>query len=234
MKASLVPAALAASLVVVVHLAIVSAQGSGGRPPAAAPTIPNGTNVAVIDIGYIFKNHNGFNAGIKQINTRGEELGGWVNQQKRELTTMRDKLKTYAAGSPEYAKMEEEITKKAAENDLQLRRDQQDLLNAEAKLYYDTYMEIEQAIAAFAQRARIGLVLRFNSEPVKPDDRGSVLQYINRPVVYHHRLDITKDILRELNIGTTPPAQPSAGGAAPRVSSQPPIPRPGTGTNKTR
>lgn len=233
MKVSLYPAAFVAGLIALSVGSVVHAQGTGGTArPTAPAAVPNGTNVAVIDIGFIFKNHNAFNARLKEINSRGEELEAWVKQQQRDLTNMRQKLQTYTAGSPEYAKTEEEITKLIAANDLTLRRQKTDLLNDEAQLYYNTYTQIEQVINAFAQRARIGLVLKYNSEPVKPDDRNSVLQYINRPVVYHHRLDITKEILAELNV-TAPAAsaQPPAGNAT-----RPQIPRSNGagGTTKNR
>jgi hypothetical protein len=48
---------------------------------------------------------------------------------------------------------------------------------------------------------------------MKPEDRASVLQGVNKPVVYQDRLDITQLVLNQLNAGATMPA--NGGGIAP-------------------
>jgi Skp family chaperone for outer membrane proteins len=202
---------------------------AGGAPPAATRSVPNGTNVAVVDVNHIFKNHNNFNTALISLNERGAELDAWVRTQQRELTNLREQLGNYKAGSPEYQQLEEKITKAIADNDLNLRRQRQDFLNDEARLYYETYAQIEQAITRFALARNIGLVLRHTREQPKVEDPKSVMQNINRFVIFNNGLDITDIILKELNAGTTPPpktnpatagaAQPGA--AAPRTSNQP-------------
>ena len=238
MRVSLYPAACVASLVVL-FTGMAAAQGPAGtaRPPAggaAAPAAargaPSGTNVAVVDINLIFKNHNIFNTELIALNERGAQIDAWVRTQQRALATLRDELGTYKAGSPEYQQLEEKITKTIADNDLNLRRQRQEFLSDEAKLYYETYAQIEQAITRFALSRNIGLVLRHTREQPKVDDPKSVMQNINRFVIFNNGLDITTIILTELNAGTTPPpkaATPAtAGGApaesvAPRTSAQP-------------
>jgi hypothetical protein len=51
----------------------------------------------------------------------------------------------------------------------------------------------------YAKRQQIGLVLRFNGEPVDPNRRDDVLREINKPVVCQDQIDITPDILALLN-----------------------------------
>jgi hypothetical protein len=75
-------------------------------------------------------------------------------------------------------------------------------------------------VANFARQNNISLVLRFSSEPIEPDDRNSVLQGINRAVVYQNQLNITGHVLKEINstpaggvpgrqaFGPTTPVQP--------------------------
>ncbi len=244
MRASLYPATCVASLLVVLSAGVVAAQGPAGttRPPAgggatpAAPSrpAPNGTNVAVVDISYIFKNHNRFNTALIALNERGAELDAWVRSQQRELTKKREELGTFKAGSPEYQQLEETITKAIADNDLNLRRQRQDFLNDEARLYYETYAEIEQAITRFALSRNIGLVLRHSNEQPKVEDPKSVMQNISRFVIFNNGLDITKYISEQLNAGTTRPPTASKTGAPPvDAIARPPVnTRPG-GT-KTR
>ena len=90
-----------------------------------------------------------------------------------------------------------------------------EFLEQEARVYYRVYREIEQTVAIFAQRNRIGLVLRFNGDEMKEDDRASVLQGVNRAVVYQQGLDITDLILKQCNINTVPAAPAPAPGTTP-------------------
>ncbi|HUE72991.1 MAG TPA: OmpH family outer membrane protein [Pirellulaceae bacterium] len=239
MRVSLYPATCVASLLVLSAGFAVAQDPAGtnrppigARPPAAAPTraAPNGTNVAVVDISHIFKNHNRFNAALIALNERGAELDAWVRNQQRELATKREELGTYKAGSPEYQQLEETITKAIADNDLNLRRKKQDFLSDEAKLYYETYGEIEQTITRFALSRNIGLVLRHSNDQPKVEDPKSVMQNISRFVIFNNGLDITEIILKQLNAGTTPPprANPTTAGGAPAEGiARPPATQPG-------
>ncbi len=234
MRVSLYPAACVASLLVL-SAGFVAAQGPAGasRPvTGAAPParqVPNGTNVAVVDINLIFKNHNNFNTALIALNERGAQLDAWVRAEQRKLANLRDQLGVLKQGSPEYQQLEEKITKAIADNDLNLRRQRQEFIADEATLYYETYAQIEQVIARFALQHNIGLVLRHTLEQPKVEDPKSVMQNINRFVIYQHRLDITQTILTQLNAGTTPPPKVNQGTAgstsandlAPKTSAQP-------------
>jgi hypothetical protein len=101
-----------------------------------------------------------------------------------------------------------------------------EFLEQEARVYYRVYREIEQSVGLFAQRNRIGLVLRFNGDEMKEDDRASVLQGVNRAVVYQQNLDVTEFILGDLNRGTTPPPTPGAAAGAQTANPNRQIPQP--------
>jgi Skp family chaperone for outer membrane proteins len=74
-----------------------------------------------------------------------------------------------------------------------------EFLEREAKVYYQTYLEVVDAVKYYAKRQNIGLVLRFNGEPVDPNRRDDVLREINKPVVVQDQIDITPDVLALLN-----------------------------------
>ena len=83
-----------------------------------------------------------------------------------------------------------------------------DFLEREAKVYYQTYLDVNKVVSEYATRHDIGLVLRFNGEPADPNHREGVLREINKTVVFQNRIDITPDILDLLNnasrIGSPP------------------------------
>lgn len=218
MRLSLCCAAVAAGFVLSAFAAPVLGQGlppgGGIRPaaPAAAPApTPSGTNVVVIDIAYVFKNHNRFNGMMNDIKKDIEQFEAFVKGEQQKGITKKDELITFKPGSLEFKQKEEELARLQSELQVQVGLKRKEFLEQEARVYFRVYREIEQVVAVFAQRNRIGLVLRFNGDEMKEDDRASVLQGVNRAIVYQQNLDITQLILDELNRfgpGVTPAPAP--------------------------
>lgn len=176
--------------------------------PAAAQT---GTNVAVIDIPYIFKNFTRFKQAIDDIKKDIDGYKEYVNEQQKLLRAETDKLELYKAGTKEYKDVEESIAKLKMGVQLESAKRQRDFMEREAQVYFNAYHEVEAAVADFATRNRIGLVLRYNGEEMDPTQRDSIMQGINRMIVYQNRLNITEIILEQLERGTPPtPAVPAA------------------------
>ena len=234
MRRSLVCATLVAGpLSVLALVATVSAQGpvpGAARPGAPAPASPpsvSGTSVVVIDIANIFKNHIRFNEKMKEIKAEIDAFEASIRGEQTKFNQKREALVQFQPSSAEYKKLEEELARMQSEVQVQVGLKRKTFLEQEAKEYYKTYKEIEQSVAVFAQQNRIGLVLRFNGEEMKADNRESVLQGVNKAVVYHDRLDITEWILRDLNRGATAsPAVPAGQPGAPagQMSRPPQIP----------
>ena len=164
----------------------------GARPPAgppaaaAAPAVA-GTSVAVIDIAYIFKNHVRFNG---QMNDMKRDIEAYDAAMRDETTKINKKQETMTAFNPnskEFKAADEELAHLKSDFQIKVAAKRREFLEQEAKVYYGIYREIEDAVAMFAQRNRIGLVLRYTGDEMKPDDRASVLQGVNKPVVYQDR-----------------------------------------------
>ena len=221
MRLSLVCATFVAGPLSVCFLAAQSAaqQGlppGGARPPVGPPAASApvaGTSVAVIDIAYIFKNHVRFNAQMNDMKRDIEAFDASIRGDQQNFAKKREALPTFNPSSKEYKAAEEELAHMKSDLDIKVAVKRREFLEQEAKVYYGIYREIEDSVAMFAQRNRIGLVLRYSGDEMKPDDRASVLQGVNKPVVYQDRLDITQHILNQLNAGATMPA--GAGGVAP-------------------
>ena len=175
---------------------------------ASAQSRPNGS-VAVVDVSYIFKNHNGFKQSMERMKDQVKAFEQTLKGKAEQLKTMREALEDFNAGSPEYKQREQDIARRQAQLQADTQLKQKEFLEAEARLYYKTYNLITKEIASFCAREGFSLVLRYNSEKINSEDRASVLQGVNRAVVYQRNLNITKAILARLN------------GASPRVSSKP-------------
>lgn len=215
-------AAVAACLVVPVALA-AQLFGQAGppvggppvRPAAPAAAAGAGTSVAVIDVAFIYKNHNRFNATMLDIKNDIEQFEAYVRKKQGEFKTLGEALGTYNAGSQEYRQKEEELARLQSDLQVEVGLKRKEFLQQEARVYFRVYKEIEGEVTTFAQRNGIQLVLRFNkTDDMKEDDRASVLQGVNRAVVFQQSRDITDIVLAKLNAGTNPPPT-TTGGAGP-------------------
>jgi Skp family chaperone for outer membrane proteins len=160
-----------------------------------------------------------------------------MESMKKEMETIETELKAdrekiaqqeqqrnqYNVGSAEYKKMDEEIARQMAEFNLKMGKLRKEFLEREAKVYYQTYLEVVDAVKYYAKRQNIGLVLRFNGEQPDPNRRDDVLREINKPVVVQDQIDITPDVLALLNRDQQSASQPSTARQGQTVPSQ--IPR---------
>lgn len=187
-----------------------------GAPPAATAPAPGGapvgTSVAVIDVAYIFKNHVRFNAQMNDMKRDIDAFDAQMRDESQKLQKKQEQMTSFAPTSAEFKKLDEELAHLKSDFQIRIQAKKREFLEQEARVYYGIYREVEDTVASFAQRNRIGLVLRFTADEMKPDDRATVLQGVNKPVVYQQNLDITSHILNQLNAGAT---MPPAGGAAP-------------------
>ena len=174
-----------------------------------------GTNVAVIDINFIFKNHARFKASMDDIKRDIETFEAHLRDQRTQITQQTETLKNLPAGSADYKNLEEQIANTHTTLQLDTNRKRKEILEREARVYYNAYKHIEEAVAMFADVNGIGLVLRFSSEDMDPTKRDSVLAGVNRPIVFQRQLNITAPILDQLNRNTPPPRQTDRGPQVP-------------------
>lgn len=213
-------------LSVLILAAPVMAQLTGrpGAPPAAASSQEAGTRVAVIDVAKIFKLHARFNAQMNGIKQEIEQFEAYIQGEQKKFNQLREALTSFSPGSVEYKQKETELARMQSEMQVSIGLKKKEFLEREARVYYNVYGEIEDSVQLFAQRFRIGLVLRYNGEEMNADDRNSILAGVNRAVVFHDPgIDITTHILAELNKGAVQPTQPQ--GTQPQIppTARPPI-----------
>jgi Skp family chaperone for outer membrane proteins len=210
----------------------------GGPPPYAAPqaVAPQGsqplyTSVAIVDIGYIFKNYPIFDQEMKQLKAAFDQADQETQAEQRKLQTQKEALAQFAQTSPEYKKREEDLSRAVAELQITVNGKKKTLAEQEAGIYFRVYKSVENEIAIFAQQNRIDLVFRFSSDEMKSDNPNSIMQGVSKPIVYYNRgNDITLAVLERLNRGQGPRST----GAGPSIGTAnrpgPIVPvRPGTG-----
>src|SRR4051812_19980460 len=186
----------------------VQAQAPMGANPAGANAAKY--NIAVVDISYIFKKHERFKTSMETMKKEMETIEAELKADREKIAGQEQQRNAFNPSSAEYKKMDEDIARQMAEFNLKMGKLRKEFLEREAKVYYQTYLEIVDAVTQYAKSQHIGLVLRFNGEPVDPNRRDDVLREINKPVVVQDQIDITPDVLLLVNRGAPPSGQPAA------------------------
>ena len=186
---------------------IATAQAPGG--PGFSPQMSSGPKIVLIDVNYIFKNHDRFKSMMNDMKNDVKQAEDTVNAEKTRVETLIKRRDEFSKGTNDYRVLDEDITRAKAEMAVKIQSQRNDFLQREAQIYHTVYQEILLATDYFCKQNGIDIVLRFNGDPVDPQRPDSVLQFINRPVVwYQPNVDITPVILKDLN---RTPINPAAG-----------------------
>jgi len=186
-------------------------------PAFGNPAAPSGppTHVAVIDVGYIFKNHAKFKAMMDRMKDEVMTAENGLKAERDRVNGLVEQLKGFNVGTPEYKKLEAEIANAQSQFNVTAQLQKKEFMDREAKVYLQVYTEIEKAVEQFAKTHRIAVVHRFDGESVDGSDRNQILRSITKPIVYlEPGIDITVDILKMLNTQAGVAAQPA--GVPPR------------------
>ena len=170
-----------------------------GQPQQVRPASPS-SHVAVIDVGYIFKNHARFKAAMDKMKDEVMAAENGLKAERDRINGLMEQIKGFNVGTPEYKKLEAEIAKAQGDFNVNAQLQKKDFMDREAKVYLQVYTEVEKAVEQFAREHRIAIVHRFDGEPVDNSDRNQILRGITKPIVYlEPGIDITPDILKMLN-----------------------------------
>jgi Skp family chaperone for outer membrane proteins len=175
------------------RLAVPLATGADEKPT----TKP--CDVAMLDIGKVFKEHFEFKKAMDALKAEMEEFQARGRAQQAELQQRAEAAKSLKEGSEPRLQEELKLAKMSAELKLESTVKQKQLMEAEAKLYHRIYAGICESSAAYAKSKGIRVVLRYNSEPINPDDRNSVLAGVNNGIIFQDQVDITEEIIRRVN-----------------------------------
>ena len=156
-------------------------------------------DIAVVNIASLVQQHRDFKQRIEIIRKQVGEANKQVAVRQAEIESVQRKLQRLRPRSPEHDETQLLLVRLETELKLSGDRQRQGFVKQEAVLYSDTYSEITAAIKRYAETNGIALVLRANHEPIDPNDQKSVLNAVNRVVVYHAQRDITDEILKVLN-----------------------------------
>ncbi len=165
-----------------------------------APTTAQAqTNVALVDIGMIFKSHPVFGQQLEGLRQEAEQFKAQTQQMKQDLLREAQGLQEYEPTSPEYKAEETRLAQKSAAKEVEQRNKMRDLMKMEAQLHFDTYNEIKAMISEYAQKQGVRMVMRYNSQEIDPAVPASIMQKVNSSIVFHtNQKDITQEIVGQI------------------------------------
>ena len=91
--------------------------------------------------------------------------------------------------------MEAEVEQKQARLRTSARQAEAELLNSEARVYYDTYLKMQTVVGDLAAKHSISLVVRFDGGQIDRASRPEVIKAVNRSVVFHRDIDLTNMVI---------------------------------------
>ncbi len=157
------------------------------------------TNVALCDVGLIFKNHPEFTQKLAALKQEADQFKVTANQVQQQLAQKAEILKQYEPGSAEFNQAETKLAQESAAIEIEQRDTMRKLMQNEAELHYETYVQVTQFIGDYCQENGIQLVLRYNSESTEPNNPQSIMQKVNGSVIYYqNRKDITPIIIQRI------------------------------------
>lgn len=205
---------------------------AGAAPPAAAPapqTQPAAgagrSSVAVLDLAKVFKEYNKYQIQRDQLTADLVAADEAAKQKGEQMRGMTEQLKQYVKGTPDYNKLESDITNLQADLQVQVQLQKRDFVQREAKIMHGTLMEVKKEVQYVAERYGVTLVIRSISEQADPGAPDQVLMQLEYPIVWaSSSIDITQMVVDQLNrnnpvqraASNTNPARPPATQAPPR------------------
>lgn len=180
-----------------------------------ATPAPAATRIAVVDVGYIVKNHPTIRqqqTAIKdQVKTAQEEL----IKRREALVKEAEQLKEFKEGSPQFNQLQERLANQEAQLKLDMVRKEKELDGVEATMAITFYQELQLLIKSVAEHNQIDLVLRSNREEPDLKQPATIQMALEKGVVFSKpSLDMTELILKMIQ-QQSPATQtaPSATGA---------------------
>lgn len=157
------------------------------------------TQVAIVDIGEVFKGHPAFTQQLEALKQEAEQFKASSLQLQQSLMQKAEAMKQYTPGSDNFKQAEASLAQESAAMEVDQRDKMRMLMQREAQLHFDTYAEVNKLIEKYCDQHGIQLVLRFNSEQMDTKNPATIMQRVNGSIIYHDQdKDITSQVIAQL------------------------------------
>ena len=196
------------------------------QPAAAAAPAALPVKIGLVDMARVFKEYNKFSD--MRASLQGEMEAALADAKKiaGDAEKVKEELKLLKPGSAEYIKRESDLAQLSSDFETKRKIANLNYQRKEAEIFQNIYVDAVDVIKLYAEHFKFSMVMRFNSADLDKSNPTSVVNGLNKLVIYHRpQDDITDAVIDYLNRKYTP-----TNPAAPRAAS---APTPG-GTGATR
>ncbi len=188
-----------ATTAAVAVLCVVSIFQPAFGQQTAEPALPH--KVGVIDMAYLFKNYKKFETLREDLKVEIQKSDQDAKRKAEQIKGLQEQMKQFKEGTPEYLDFEKRLAGSVAEFETFRKVAQRDFLRKESQVYKQVYLEVLDAVKAYAQHYKYTLIVRFNREDLASvDNPQQVLERMNQQVVFFRPSDdVTERVLRYLN-----------------------------------
>lgn len=202
----------------------VLAQAPAASPqvaPAGPQKIP--TSIALVDVGYILKNHPNMNANMEGIKAEMTQAQEEIESRRKALLADQENIaKTFEADSPQFKQKQESLISAESKLRVDFMGKEKEFAEKQASVIYKSYQSINNSIALVAKHYQYDVVLRYSREqnemdPKKPQ---TVNFGIQRDILYFNPgIDVTEVVLAVLKRDEPAAAAPAAASTGPNTRS---------------
>ena len=210
---------LAAVAAIVLSVGCMATDSYGQNPGLAAQPAAVRSQVALLDVGYVFKQNNHFKILKENLKNEMKLIDGRLKAKRDAIVEKAKSLKgdVLRVGSPDYKQLEAEVARSQADLQVEVQIMKKELMIKEAKIYHEVYTEIYQEVEAIAQAYGFVVVMQFNGKRANSESPQQVMQEISKPIVWHNSaLDITPEVLKRLNMRSAGTANSNSRQGIPR------------------
>jgi Skp family chaperone for outer membrane proteins len=172
---------------------LIAVTTSWADPPKSAGPI------AVLNVERVLKSYQPLQDRLTTLRHEVQELDKNVQLRQAESETVQHQLRKAPPNSPEFEKLQVQLSRLQTELRLFVERERRTLQKKEADAYVVGYREMEEEVKKHCRQQGIKLVIRQTEGSLTDERVEEVLKAVNRPVVYgDDEIDITDEIVQAL------------------------------------
>ena len=176
-------------------------------PAAAQQAAPAGpktgpTSIALVDVGYILKNHPNMDANMEGIKAEMTQAQDEIESRRKALLADQENIaKTFEADTPQFKQKQESLISAESKLRVDFMGKEKEFAEKQANVIYKSYQSINNSIELVAKHYQYDVVLRYSREqnqmdPKKPQ---TVNFGIQRDILFYNAgVDITEVVLAVL------------------------------------
>lgn len=169
-------------------------QQASGQVAARPP-------VAVIDVGYLLKNHPTMKAEIDSIESRMAAADKSMADKRDAILKQMEQLREkYTEGTPDYEREEKAIAAQDTDFRLELVKMRKEFDTARANVLVKVYSDITRLVKYLSEQTGVQMVMRVTREQMDPNKPETVQMVMSQDVLYFSSsIDYTDWVLNALN-----------------------------------